>query len=177
MDLTPDAGTSPETLPALPQQGGNTNAGPAIPRSASGRDPDGGVNGGPPPPPPIDITVGPVTTTPKPPTPAPTPTFADATHPGPTDAAGRSARPTGASGLAMQEDCMATDGLTRPETEVDAWLRFNALEFIPKRAHSLLAAYDYDPVAVFAAGPEGWRDCCPELTAKHHESTPSPQHT
>lgn len=87
VDLTPNNPASPETAPPLPQPPGSTNAGPAIPRGANGRDPDGGVNGGPPPPPPIDVPIGPNPPTPRPPTPAP-PTPPGPTPPPPTPPGG-----------------------------------------------------------------------------------------
>lgn len=47
-----------------------------------------------------------------------------------------------------------------------SWLRLNALEFAPKRAHTLLAAFGGDPEALFAATPAEWRERSPDLTGK-----------
>ncbi len=49
----------------------------------------------------------------------------------------------------------------------DAWLRLNALEFSPKRAHALLGAFGGSPEAIFCASPAEWRERCPSLTDKH----------
>jgi DNA processing protein len=64
---------------------------------------------------------------------------------------------------------MATEAKTLSETEIDAWLRLNALEFGPKRAHALLTAYESDPAAIFAAGPDDWQDRCPTIGLKYVE--------
>ncbi len=58
----------------------------------------------------------------------------------------------------------ATDTMTDAET--DAWLRVNALEFAPVRARALLHAFGDDPIALFAASPDEWRERWPALNDK-----------
>jgi len=48
-----------------------------------------------------------------------------------------------------------------------AWLRLNALEWSPKRAHALLAAFGGDAQVIWAASDLEWRAQCPGLTDKH----------
>lgn len=50
------------------------------------------------------------------------------------------------------------------DAQAEAWLRLNALEFMPKRAQSLLDAYDGDPTAIWAASRSDWKERCPGLT-------------
>jgi len=58
-----------------------------------------------------------------------------------------------------------------PSTDVlaeeSAWLRLNALEWSPKRAHALLAAFGGSALDVWAASDLEWRFQCPGLTDKH----------
>lgn len=59
------------------------------------------------------------------------------------------------------------DGPAMTDPEIEAWLRLNALEFMPKRALALLEAFDGDPTALWAASPAEWRERVPGLTAKN----------
>lgn len=53
----------------------------------------------------------------------------------------------------------------RSDAEVEAWLRLNALEISPKRAHEALDAFGGNPVALFAASQADWESRCPSLSA------------
>jgi len=48
-----------------------------------------------------------------------------------------------------------------------AWLRLLSLEWSPKRAHAVLAAFGGSAEAVWAASDVEWRFCCPSLADKH----------
>lgn len=62
---------------------------------------------------------------------------------------------------------MAMDGPAMPDFRAEAWLRVNALEFMPKRVHSLLDAFDNDPVAIWKAPRSEWQERCPVLASSH----------
>ncbi|MCW3062173.1 MAG: hypothetical protein JWQ02_3994 [Capsulimonas sp.] len=47
-----------------------------------------------------------------------------------------------------------------------AWLRLNALEFAPKRVHTLLERFGGSPETAFSEPDSTWRDALPDLTAK-----------
>ena len=56
---------------------------------------------------------------------------------------------------------------TDAHAEETAWLRLNALEWMPKRVHALLAGFGGSAPAVWAASDLEWRFQCPGLTDKH----------
>ncbi len=62
---------------------------------------------------------------------------------------------------------MATESPALSGAQAEAWLRLNALEFMPKRAQTLLEAYDGDVLALWAAPRSDWKDRCPGLTNIH----------
>ena len=51
----------------------------------------------------------------------------------------------------------------------DAWLRLNILDIATHRKHTLLEAFGGDPVALFAAGEDEWRERLPKFTGKRLE--------
>ena len=61
---------------------------------------------------------------------------------------------------------MAMEGPKTSETTRESWLRLNALEFPPHHLHSLLAAYEGSPDALFAAAPDDWALRLPNLNSK-----------
>lgn len=62
---------------------------------------------------------------------------------------------------------MDREGPLQSDARTDAWLRLNALEFMPKRALTLLEAYGGDPVALWSATRADWKDRCPGLTSNN----------
>ena len=51
----------------------------------------------------------------------------------------------------------------------DAWLRLNVLEIATHRKHTLLEAFQGDPVALFRANTDEWQERLPKVTGKRLE--------